>query len=416
MSNASPRRILILVAFLHGATHLYTTFLQPLNSDLRTFFGLTLDQQITRIPAVYFICYAASNLLSGFLVTRVAPRTLLAVGPIVNGLSVGAMYFLQPDQYAGMLVLNALGALGGGLYHPVGNLLLTESFPTQRGRALGISGIGAAAAFILAPLISSNLVHQGICSWQMVCLLFGIAGVAAGLAALLLLPHRHTREVHAPVVETAATRNSETRAVLLFAGLMVLVTAGREMASWGTTAITQQFTLATYTKPVDAGLLLSLIFAPGMLIQPLAGRWSDIVGRERVLCASFACAALSLFILPLVPREWIYVPYLTFGAAMMASVPTSDALLADRAPPRLRGLVFGMVITAAFGTGSLGPLITGHVADLGHRTADAYRWGFWTLAGIVTFSFLMCTLIKTFAQKLGVVRFGRSGEQVAKAS
>jgi len=376
MSNASPRRILIVVAFLHGATHLYTTFLQPLNSDLRAFFGLTLDKQITLIPTVYFICYAASNLLSGFLVTRMAPRTLLAVGPIVNGLSIAAMYFLKPEHYAGMLGLTALGALGGGLYHPVGNLMLTEAFPLERGRVLGISGIGACVAFIVAPLLSSNLVHRGFCSWQMVCLLYGCAGVVAGVCAILLLPRGHTRDVFAVGTETTADRNNETRAVLYFAGLMVLVTAGREMASWGTTAITQQFTLATYKEPVDAGLLLALIFAPGMIVQPLAGRWSDIVGRERVLCG---------------------------------------ALVADRAPPRLRGLAFGIVITAAFGTGSLGPLITGFVADSGQRTAEAYRWGFWTLAVIVTCSFLVALTAKSVAKQLGVVRFGRSGEQVAEA-
>lgn len=415
MSNASPRRILIVVAFLHGATHLYTTFLQPLNSELKEYFGLTLDKQVTLIPAVYFICYAASNLLSGFLVTRVAPRTLLAIGPIVNGLCIAAMYFLKPEHYLGMLGLTALGALGGGLYHPVGNLLLTEAFPLERGRVLGISGIGACVAFIVAPLLSSNLVHRGFCSWQMVCVLYGCAGVAAGICALMLLPRGHTRDVFAVGTETTASRNSETRAVLLFAGLMVLVTAGREIASWGTTAITQQFTLATYKEPVDAGLLLALIFVPGMIVQPLAGRWSDIVGRERVLCGALACAALSLIILPLVPRDWIYVPYLMFGSAMMASVPTSDALVADRAPPRLRGLAFGIVITAAFGTGSLGPLITGFVADSGHRTAEAYRWGFWTLAGIVTFSFMVALMAKSFATRLGVVRFGRSDEQVLEA-
>jgi MFS family permease len=399
MTSASPRRVLFMVSVLHGATHLYTTFLQALNSDLKLYFGLTFDEQVTRIATVYFICYASCNLLGGLLVSRVAPRTLLAVGPIVNGIAVGLMYFLQPHQYAGLLLLNALGAMGGGLYHPVGNLLLTETFPAGRGKALGISGAGASIAFIFAPFAASSMVRFGVCSWQGVCLLFGAIGVACGVAAWLLLP---AGQPHAMLrVEPAAAGHRRTvRSAMLFAGLMILVCAGREISSWGTTSITQQFTKATYAEPVDAGLLLSLIFLPGLLIQPLAGRWSDIIGREKVLSGAFFCAALSLILIPLMPRALVYLPYLLFGASMLATVPTTDALLADRMPPALRGLAFGVVITAAFGSGAMGPLIVGKVADWGGNTPSAYRWSFWTLACFSMSSCILGLLLMPFARWL----------------
>jgi MFS family permease len=327
----------------------------------------------------------------------------------MNGLSVMAMYLLTPDQYVGICILTALGAFGGGLYHPVANLLLTKTFSENKGKALGVSGAGACAAFIVAPFLASFLVRHEICDWQQICLIYGAVGVAAGISAWLLVPlddpppHVVT-DAHADVL--SLPQDSGLKPVLLFAGFLTFVVGAREMASWGTTAITQQFVATTYSTPVDSGLLLAAIFIPGLLVQPIAGRLSDTLGRERVVSLAFLMMGVMLLLLPLTPASIIILPYMLLGAAMTATVPTLEALVADRAPLRYRGLVYGVVITTGFGLGALGPLVVGFVADAGHRTPLAYRHAFWTLSILGAISFVLALLLKPLARKLDVERFG----------
>jgi MFS family permease len=261
----------------------------------------------------------------------------------------------------------------------------------------------------VAPFLASYLVRHQICNWQQICLIYGSLGVIAGIAAYVFVPLDSPPPHLIPDVPTNAVisdEDSSLKPVLLFAGFLTLVVGAREMASWGTTAITQQFVATTYTTPVDAGLLLAAIFIPGLLVQPIAGRLSDTLGRERVVSLAFLAKGVMLLILPLTPASLIIFPYMLLGAAMTATVPTLEALVADRAPLRHRGLVYGVVITAGFGLGSLGPMVVGIVADAGHRTALAYRNAFWTLSILGAISFALALLLKPLARKLDVERYG----------
>ncbi len=411
MNSAQARRILVMVCILHAATHMYTVFLAPLNGDLKAFFGLTLDSDVTFFFTLYLVCYAASNLLSGFLCGRVQSRTLLAVGPFVNGLSIASLYLLTPQHYGAMAVLIALGALGGGLYHPVANMLLTRAFPDSKGRALGIVGIGASFAFVAAPWTASVLVHKDICTWQTVCLIYGAIGVVSGIGAWLFVP---PDSAYGPVLaayDTDAASPSPSGAVAWFTAFMVLVIAGREIASWGTTAVTQQFIRKAPEYAVDPGLLVGLVFMPGIIVQPLAGKWSDTLGRERVLAAGIFGIALALWLIPHTPPALIMLPYIFMGIAMTATVPTSEALLAERCPVHLRGRVFGFTITAGIALGALGPKLAGAIADAGERSLGAYRNAFFALSGVTLFSAMLAVFLKPVARALNVERFGQSAQR-----
>ena len=411
MKAGSPNRVLFTLSLLHGATHLFTTFLQPLNHELKAFFNLTLDQDVTRIPSIYLVSYALANLAAGLFSRHFQSRTLLAFGPIFNGLCVMAMFWLRPDQYIAACVLVALGAAGGGLYHPVANLLLTRTFPENKGRALGIVGIGACVAFIVGPLLASILVHRQICTWQHICLAYGSIGVACGALALALVPTDEIIRPEAARAAKAAADQTVLAPVLLFALFLIMAMGPREMASWGLTAITQQFSAKSSATPVDPGLLLAFIFLPGLIVQPLAGKWSDTFGRERVLAVAYLGMAFSLLILPLVPGGLIALPYLLFGVAMSATVPTMEALAAERAPIHLRGMIYGLVITSAIVLGSLGPLIVGRIADAGERTLESYRNCFWALAFGCMISFALALILKPMARFAKVEQFGESRNQ-----
>ncbi|MCW8133365.1 MAG: MFS transporter [Planctomycetota bacterium] len=404
MSTASPTRTLLVVSLLHGATHLYTIFLSPLNPELQAYFGLTGDREVAVFQTVYLIVYAASNLVAGLLSARYSPRLLLTLMPLINGAGVMGMALLGHGHYAGMCVLTALGACGGGLYHPVANLLLTETFPHQKGRALGISGIGASLAFTLGPWTSGALVHELGWSWQHVALLFGALGPLCAALAWLFVPAARGQAVARGDAKEGPEAGvcASLRSVLVFAVFAMLVMGGREIISWGAANSTSLF-LKNVHGSNDSGFLIAMIFAPGLVVQPLAGRWSDTLGRERVLFGSMLVLGVALYAIPRTPLAWLALPYAVLGAALLATIPTFEALVADRSPVSMRGLIFGIVITAGIGLGSLGPYAVGLIADAGHQTPEAYRNAFAALAVLAAVCAALTLALKPVARRLGLV-------------
>lgn len=404
MPKPGALRVLVVVALLHGATHIYWTFLQPLNLHLKAYFRLDQDADVTFFHSLYLAVYAVSNLGAGVLATRLSPRLLLALSPVLNGGAFIALSWVGPEGYGYACALFALGALGGGLYHPVANLLLTERFPHTKGRALGWSGVGASLAFIVGPWGASTLVERADWNWQQVTLLFGCYGLLCGVLALAFVPTRHSEqgapEGLAPLRPAGESTFAKLRPILLFAVFLVAVMGGRELASWGTTAVTAQFVDKTYDPAPNAGFLLAVIFAPGLVVQPLIGTWSDTLGRERVVAVALFVLALGLTATPLAPASLVVVCYLVMGAAIMATIPTYEALIADRTPVELRGLVFGIVITSGILVGSLGPYLVGAIADAGGRRPEDYRYAFFAMAGITGFCGCMALGLKPVAAAL----------------
>ncbi len=396
---------------LHGATHLYTNFLNPLNPELKAFFGLQLDKEVAVFSTIYFVVYASSNLLCGFMVTKVPARVLLSVGPIINGLAVSSMSFLPPKAYGLMCGLIALGAAGGGLYHPVGNLLITTTFPNSRGKALGIVGAGASIAFLTAPFFALWLVKNSGWTWQTVCFWYGLIGMACGVIAWFALSGMGSRTAasdpgNQPISEASERmRKADPKfsAVIWFALFTIVVVAGREISSWGLSFVTRPFVEGNHHTPPNAGLLISLMFGSGLIMQPLAGRMSDKLVPEHVASVCLGIMSAMMLWAPSAPEGALIPLYLIMGGSLIATVPVMESLMAARTPTALRGLVFGIVITSGFGMGATGPFLVGAVADAGHREPWAYSSAFYVLAMIGCTSGITAILLRPIARRLGLL-------------
>ncbi|GMV79221.1 MAG: hypothetical protein AMXMBFR7_04050 [Planctomycetota bacterium] len=405
MSAPRSHATLAIVSMLHGATHLHWVLLQPLNPEIMTYFGLTQDKQIGLLHTVFLILYAASNLVAGILASRFAPRGMLAGGPLLQGACMAAMSLLGPGDFGWLIALHGLGAAAGGLYHPLANLLLTTTYPHEKGQALGIAGIGASVAFVAAPWSASALVHHAGWHWQQVAFASGCVGMLCGAIAWIGLPARSCDHEEGLVpLRPLDAAGASMRPLWLFVALVVVVMAGREMGSWGTTASTRQFLDKTFgAQAPDAGLLLALLFLPGLIIQPVVGKLSDRMHRELVLGVTMLVMAGALVLMSRVPPGWLWLPYMLLGAAMQANVPTLEALVADRAPLRLRGLVFGVMITSGIAIGSGGPILAGALADAGGRRPEAYAQVFGLLAALCAASAVMCAALRPAARALGLL-------------
>jgi MFS family permease len=114
--------------------------------------------------------------------------------------------------------------------------------------------------------------------------------------------------------------------------------------------------------------LTSVAYVAGSLVQPLAGRWSDQVGRRRPFLIGAELGTLPLYLsIPFLPG------YLAAGLAFVAGTtvlsmggPALNAFVADVARDKQRGGAYGLLNAASSGGGIAGFLIVGVlVLDLG---------------------------------------------------
>jgi MFS family permease len=371
----------VAIAAVHGLVHAFSIFLSPLNDEIRQYFLADSVATVTAFKSTYLATYAASNLVFGLLTNRISARRTLALGLALNGAAVAAFSLVPSTSPGWMHALWLIAAAGGGVYHPVANVLITRLYPTGKGRVLGFTGMGAAVGFALSPLVTTGLTAWLGLSWQQVALLFGLFGViVAGWVYAIV------RDVDAETPAFAPAARSSRTGLTAIAGVLIaviLISGTREMAMWSVLDISDFFLLRLLERTGFTGFYLFLLYAPGIIIQPLAGGLSDVVGRRWLATGSFVIYGASVAAAGLLPAQIVFLAYLGMGIGQAATIPTVEAFVADVAGPELRGVAYGAFFTAGIALGALGPGGTGALVDGLGGGLPAFRVVFLVLGGLV---------------------------------
>lgn len=172
-----------------------------------------------------------------------------------------------------MHLLWGVASLGGSVYHPVANVLITRLYPDRKGMVLGVTGMGAAVGFAFAPLITGLLTGAFDIHRRTISLLFGFTGAAAGVPAWFCIPgraamRRHA-EIHPDPLPSVAAGGSRTGAGLF--ALVIAIACLREIAMWSAPDVSDFF--------LTAGIGL------GALRPLLSGVFFVDTGLPYVLCS-----------------------------------------------------------------------------------------------------------------------------------
>ncbi|MDO7906607.1 MFS transporter [Paenibacillus sp. JX-17] len=133
------------------------------------------------------------------------------------------------------------------------------------------------------------------------------------------------------------------------------------------------------------GLLVAAFSFAQFLFSPVAGRWSDSIGRKKIIIAGMLLFAVSEFMFGAVNSAvWLFVSRMLGGIGAAMIFPSVMAYTADITSDEERARGMGL-ITAAITTGFIiGPGIGGYIAELGIRIPFYCAGAAGLIAAIVT--------------------------------
>lgn len=301
---------------------------EAVNSLLKILAGRWSDRSVRRRPLV----------LAGYLISSTV-RPLMSVAT-----SAGHVFAIRFVDRIGKGVRGA----------PRDALLATLATSATRGRVFGFHRGMDHAGAIIGPLLASLFLL-----WQPehYRALFALAIIPGALAVLLTLRVREPSGLdHAPATTTPIGSHTHgstppatpPRQLRTFLVILALFTVGNS---------TDAYLLLRLTDAAGSVHMVPLMWAGLHVVKAsvsfVAPGWSDRIGRRRVIGLGWAVYALvyvgfaaSGSLLTLL------VWFLLYGFYFGCAEGTEKALVADLAPPSLRGSAFG-VYTAVQGGGTL---------------------------------------------------------------
>ena len=356
----------VLVGMGHGATHWVMGTFYLLLPFIAKALHLSYTEAGLLVSTVHISSFA-TNIFSGALVDVTGRRVPI----LVASLTVGALAlasFGMADGVLGLLPLVVLIGCTNNMWHPAAISYISRRFPQQRGYALSIHALGANSGDALAPMaVGAALVWL---TWSQAATAACVPILAVALLLFLALP----RQSNSERAQSSAGEGMDL--ATYFKGLttilcdravlsLCLVAALRTMTQAGLLAFLPLYLAnGLGAGPVMLGLALAAMQSAGVVAAPVAGAWSDRVGRRPIVLAGLTASTVVIAALMFLGHLATFVVGIAvLGFVLFAVRPVIHSWMMDLTPANLGGsatsLMFGsqaMLATAA-------PIIGGMIAD-----------------------------------------------------
>jgi FSR family fosmidomycin resistance protein-like MFS transporter len=356
-----------LISLGHMLTHWYPATFYLLLPLIGNELGLSYGQ-IGSILTCQFVCGSLSNIPGGMIADAVSRKGMLMALALCW---VGAPYLLMSFTHSYWTLLGCAGLVGIGnnFWHPTAIPLLARSFPQRKGFVVSIHGMGGNIGDALAPLAAGFLLAS--MSWRNVVVVNIVPGVLMACAILVLIggldlgadaPHASKDRATG-----WASRLKDLRE-LLKNRTLVMISAGSAFRS------TTQSALLTFLplylaremgySPKWVGACMFALQAAGFAMTPIAGYFSDRLGRRRIIVSSMAMTMVVLLGMAFAGQSSAFVILVAFLGFFLFSVRSVlQAWLLDATPANRAGTSIGIMFGSQALGAALGPISGGILAD-----------------------------------------------------
>ncbi len=348
-------RVIFSLTLVHFMGDFYASFINPLLPLFVEKFSLTLAEVglITGIARILAFVVQPSV---GYMADRYHGRLF-----IFGGLSLAIVFFplvgLAPS-FLSLVLFISLGSIGASMYHPPCAGMVSTYAGRRPALSMSVFILGGTLAFGAGPLFITYIVQiygLNVTPYTMVL------GLGVMVFLFLTVPNPG-KEAVAKLGFIGSLRDvlgAAWRPITLLWGIMVL------RAFVGQSFMT--FIPVLYAREhyslVSIGTIISLFTVGGAISGLLAGHLSDRWGYKPIFFVSHGLATVSLFLLLVLPGDWVFLNAFVAGFMTLATLPLGVAMGQELAP-KGKSMVSSLMMGLAFGTGGLLTPLTGKLADM----------------------------------------------------
>ncbi len=310
------------------------------------------------IVTLVWIGSASLRLPTGWLLTKVSRHRVILLSGII--LTSSSALTASATTVEHLMIGGFAMGVASGVYFVSANPLLSELYPSQVGRVMGIHGASSQAAAVLAaPLVALTL----LVDWRL-----SLWTIAIGATIVTLYTWLAAKQTELPRAGTedrdfVAAALSEWR--IVFTGLALV---GVAVFVWQ--GVFNFYELYMQSKGLSswwAGAMLTLLFASGIPAFIFGGAFADRLPYVWYILGIVGAFALTLFSLTLVDG---LVPIIVLtgllGFVIHALYPATDTYLLETLPDSTRGSAYAVFSTLLMITHSLGSYALGIFLESGY--------------------------------------------------
>lgn len=328
----------IVLGIVSLLTDISTEMVYPL---LPIFLTATLGASPAIVGIIEGIAESLASLLkvfSGYVGDKTKKKKELAIAGYGSS-ALGKVLLIFAGSWPGVLLARVVDRLGKGIRTAPRDALIADSAEAKaRGHAFGLHRAMDTFGAVIGVIIAYFLLAGNAADSKSFTRIFAISMIPAFLGVLALFFVRQPQEIRPSGKKLAFSWSRLDRKLKAFLILAFLFNLGNS---------SNQFLLLRASKmgvSASVVVLLYLVYnlSYGLLSYP-AGRFSDRVGRKRVLVAGYLVYALVYFGFALVNKvSALWLLFIVYGIFNALTNGVEKALLADIAPADLRGTVIGL--------------------------------------------------------------------------
>ena len=374
-----------LVGLGHGGTH----WIMGTIYIILPFVGRELGLSYAEIGAIFTAMNASSfvvNLAGGPIVDITGRRIVI----LALGLGFCALALLTigtAPSVMGLLIGVMLIGGANNIWHPAAFSFLAGRYPNNRGFAMSVHGLGANTGEALAPVCAGTLITW--LSWRDAAMINALPMfiVAAVIFIVLGRTERKTESKEKIGIDLAGYFQGMRAMVRQRAILGLCLMGGFRSMTQNGLLIFLPLYLADVIgfAPFVMGLVLAGMQVGGIISGPIAGTWSDKIGRRPIVLAGLSASTLVIVALTLIRNEAMFVGGVALlGFVLYAVRPVVHSWMMDLAPPDMSGSATSLM----FGTQGLFKLV---IPVAGGFIADT--WGLSAVFYMLAVTMLMANLV-----------------------
>lgn len=273
----------------HFAVHWYHNMLFLALPFIKEDLKLT-DIQIGIIVTVYTASNGTFILISGFLADSFRRKGTIIVSSALVSFGIGLFVIGIAPSYIWILIGAGMIGLATALWHPPAMRALSLQFPNHRGTALAIHGMGASLGDSLGPIVVGAIIVT--MNWTLAMELHLIPALIIAFFLWRSLSIMRETDAEKTTIQTymigirSLFSNKQILAIMTSNSLIQM--SRLSMFAFFPIYIKETLDYSAFVL----GIYLALLYAMGIVSQPIMGLLSDHIGRKKILVPSFTLMGL----------------------------------------------------------------------------------------------------------------------------